>query len=155
MPRCDALQGQTGRPRPRKLRDLAAELVGMHIQGNEHSSAEDAVAALRIYRALRTEWERWVVHKRTKNREGMRRALQAAQALVQALTAKSVGGAAAAVVATATSSGSGTAAAVAVAAKASGVQVLTAGLTRKQAVAATTFASRARSLQTSLSEYSA
>ena len=44
--------------RPRKLQALAREFLGWHIQGAEHSPAEDAVAALRLYKLRMSEWER-------------------------------------------------------------------------------------------------
>lgn len=44
--------------RPRKLQALAKEFLGWEIQGAEHSPAEDAVAALRLYKLKMHEWER-------------------------------------------------------------------------------------------------
>ena len=44
--------------RPRRLRDLAREFLGWEIQGDAHSPAEDAVAALRLYKLKMSEWER-------------------------------------------------------------------------------------------------
>lgn len=46
--------------RPRKLQALAREFLGWDIQGAEHSPAEDAVAALRLYKLKMHEWERAV-----------------------------------------------------------------------------------------------
>lgn len=44
--------------RPRRLQWLAKEFLGWEIQGAEHSPAEDAVAALRLYKLKMSEWER-------------------------------------------------------------------------------------------------
>mmetsp|Transcript_5052 Transcript_5052/g.8872 ORF Transcript_5052/g.8872 Transcript_5052/m.8872 type:complete len:425 (-) Transcript_5052:164-1438(-) len=46
--------------RPRKLKDLALERLGMLIQtkGKEHSPVEDAYAALALYKLERIQWER-------------------------------------------------------------------------------------------------
>jgi RNA exonuclease 4 len=44
--------------RARKLRDLAREHLGLHIQDGAHSPLEDAIAALRLYKLRSTEWER-------------------------------------------------------------------------------------------------
>lgn len=49
-------QGATSRPR--RLKWLAQEHLGWQIQGAEHSPAEDAVAALRLYKLRMSEWER-------------------------------------------------------------------------------------------------
>lgn len=44
---------------PRKLRDLVLEKLGKHIQimGKAHSPVEDAIAAMDLYKAVRSEWE--------------------------------------------------------------------------------------------------
>lgn len=47
-----------GGTRPRKLQALAREHLQWEIQGDEHSPAEDAVAALRLYKLHMSEWER-------------------------------------------------------------------------------------------------
>lgn len=44
--------------RPRALRHLAKDFLGWEIQGGAHSPAEDAVAALRLYKLKMSEWER-------------------------------------------------------------------------------------------------
>ena len=44
--------------RPRKLQALAKEFLQWDIQGAAHSPAEDAVAALRLYKLRMSEWER-------------------------------------------------------------------------------------------------
>jgi RNA exonuclease 4 len=45
------------RPKPRRLRDLAAEVLGLAIQGGAHSPVDDARAALYLYQRCRREWE--------------------------------------------------------------------------------------------------
>ena len=45
------------KPKPRRLRDLAAEVLGLAIQGGAHSPVDDARAALYLYQAVRREWE--------------------------------------------------------------------------------------------------
>ena len=49
---------QNAAKKPRKLRDLAQDLLGMSIQGGEHSSVEDARAALLLYRLASSAWEK-------------------------------------------------------------------------------------------------
>ena len=44
--------------RPRRLKWLASEFLGWEIQGATHNPAEDAVAALRLYKLKMSEWER-------------------------------------------------------------------------------------------------
>lgn len=45
--------------RPRKLKDLVLEKLGKEIQifGKAHSPVEDAIAAMDLYKAVRSEWE--------------------------------------------------------------------------------------------------
>ncbi|KAL4859866.1 RNA exonuclease 4 [Chlorella vulgaris] len=50
---------RTGKLKPRALRHLAAEQLGLAIQVGEHSPVDDARAALYIYLKHRKEWERW------------------------------------------------------------------------------------------------
>lgn len=45
------------RPKPRRLRDLASEVLGLTIQGGAHSPVDDARAALYLYQRFRKEWE--------------------------------------------------------------------------------------------------
>ncbi|KAI3438587.1 hypothetical protein D9Q98_001011 [Chlorella vulgaris] len=52
-------QARTGKLKPRALRHLAAEQLGLAIQVGEHSPVDDARAALYIYLKHRKEWERW------------------------------------------------------------------------------------------------
>ncbi len=49
-----------GKMRPRKLRDLVKEHVGLVIQkeGEAHSSVDDAKATMELYKVARDEWER-------------------------------------------------------------------------------------------------
>jgi RNA exonuclease 4 len=44
---------------PRKLRDLSLEILGKQIQviGKAHSSVEDAIASMDLYKAVRPQWE--------------------------------------------------------------------------------------------------
>ena len=51
--------------RPRKLRNLTLDYLGLDIQrpGMEHSPAEDARAAMALYRLARPHWERVVSHE--------------------------------------------------------------------------------------------
>jgi RNA exonuclease 4 len=46
------------RPKPRRLRDLAAEHLALAIQGGAHSPVDDARAALYLYQRVRREWEK-------------------------------------------------------------------------------------------------
>lgn len=45
------------RPKPRRLRDLAAEHLGLAIQDDSHSPVDDARAALYLYKRHRKQWE--------------------------------------------------------------------------------------------------
>ncbi|CAM9880947.1 unnamed protein product, partial [Discosporangium mesarthrocarpum] len=52
-------QGKAGgKLKPRALRKLADEYLGIVIQEGQHDPAEDARAALALYKCVRTEWER-------------------------------------------------------------------------------------------------
>ena len=44
--------------KPRRLKHLAEQFLGWQIQGGVHNPAEDAVAALRLYKLKMNEWER-------------------------------------------------------------------------------------------------
>jgi len=44
--------------KPRRLKHLAEQFLGWHIQGGVHNPAEDAVAALRLYKLKMNDWER-------------------------------------------------------------------------------------------------
>ncbi|KAK7789195.1 hypothetical protein R5R35_014108 [Gryllus longicercus] len=48
------------------LRNLARVVLGVNIQGGEHSSVQDAKATLQLYMAYRNEWEKYVHEKFTK-----------------------------------------------------------------------------------------
>ncbi|EFN57440.1 hypothetical protein CHLNCDRAFT_21343 [Chlorella variabilis] len=52
------MQARTGKLKPRALRHLATEQLGLTIQEGEHSPVEDARAALYLYLKHRKEWER-------------------------------------------------------------------------------------------------
>lgn len=47
-----------GKRRPQALRQLAKKELGLEIQTGEHSSVDDARAALYLYHKVRKEWER-------------------------------------------------------------------------------------------------
>ncbi|KAI8475493.1 MAG: ribonuclease H-like domain-containing protein [Monoraphidium minutum] len=49
-----------GKRRPQALRQLAKKELGLDIQEGEHSSVDDARAALYLYHKVRREWERAV-----------------------------------------------------------------------------------------------
>ena len=50
----------TGRHKPRSLKELAFQFLGLDIQIGEHSSVEDARAALRLYQIHQNNWEIWI-----------------------------------------------------------------------------------------------
>ena len=56
---------------PKKLKTLAKDKLGMSIQeeGVPHSSVEDSVAALELYKKHRVKWERAVAYKVGRTRE--------------------------------------------------------------------------------------
>ncbi len=51
-------KGPSGKLKPRALRVLASQELGLTIQEGEHSPVEDARAALYLYHRHRKEWER-------------------------------------------------------------------------------------------------
>ena len=55
---------QMGTMKPRPLRVLAKVLLRRNIQGAEHSSVEDAVATLDVYRTVSKMWEKAMAKKR-------------------------------------------------------------------------------------------
>ena len=57
-----------GKMRPRKLRDLVKEHVGLIIQkdGEAHSSVDDAKATMELYKAVREEWEKEIEKAESK-----------------------------------------------------------------------------------------
>ena len=63
---------QNAAKKPRKLRDLAKEMLGISIQenaaarGGEHSSVEDARASLLLYKLASTAWEKELAAKAAK-----------------------------------------------------------------------------------------
>jgi RNA exonuclease 4 len=58
---------------PRKLRDLVKDFLGWNIQdpGAAHSSIEDALAALALYKKARPEWEAYISRKLREERRKM------------------------------------------------------------------------------------
>lgn len=56
--------------RPRKLRDLVKENLGLSIQqpGQAHDSTEDASATMNLFRLVREEWERELEEKSSKKK---------------------------------------------------------------------------------------
>lgn len=56
--------------RPRKLRDLVKENLGLDIQraGQSHDSTEDARATMQLFRLVREEWERDLEEKASKKK---------------------------------------------------------------------------------------
>lgn len=56
---------------PRKLRDLVGEKLGREIQadGQPHSSYEDAVAAMDLYKLVRKKWEKVMDYKIRKTKQ--------------------------------------------------------------------------------------
>jgi len=67
-------QGALG-PRQRKLKVLAEEILGLKIQTGEHNPAEDALAALRLYKLHQGEFEREARREQNRNaaRSGKKR----------------------------------------------------------------------------------
>ncbi len=57
-----------GKMRPRKLRDLVKENVGLIIQkdGEAHSSVDDARATMELYKSVREEWEKEIEKQEAK-----------------------------------------------------------------------------------------
>ena len=53
-----------GHQRPKRLKHLAEQFLGLAIQDGEHDPAEDARAALAIYRHFRRDWEGGLVRGR-------------------------------------------------------------------------------------------
>lgn len=55
-----------GKLRPRKLRDLVKEHLGLDIQkdGQEHTSIEDAQATMKLFKSVIEEWEKSVASKK-------------------------------------------------------------------------------------------
>ena len=51
------LKNGLGKLRPRKLQALAEDLLGEHIQSGEHSSVEDAIATMNVFKLYRERWE--------------------------------------------------------------------------------------------------
>ena len=47
--------------RCRRLVDLAKSFLGVTIQNGEHSSVEDAAAAMSLYQLVKDDWDEWVL----------------------------------------------------------------------------------------------
>jgi RNA exonuclease 4 len=61
-----------GKLRPRKLRDLVYEYVmGMEIQkkGQAHSSVEDAIGVMEVYKSVRDGWEKYLDEKKNPKKK--------------------------------------------------------------------------------------
>lgn len=54
--------------KPHALRYLAKTILGVTIQDDEHDPAEDARAALLLYKHLRKDWEQWIKRKGLKRK---------------------------------------------------------------------------------------
>jgi RNA exonuclease 4 len=63
-----------GKLRPRKLRDLVKEHLGLTIQkeGEAHTSVEDAQATLKLYKSARETWEK-ELEKKAASGKGFKR----------------------------------------------------------------------------------
>jgi len=52
------------------LKKLTKVILGLDVQGGEHSSVEDAQATMLLYRKVRNEWEKELRKKKSNNNEG-------------------------------------------------------------------------------------
>lgn len=57
---------QLGIARPPSLKRLAKEILKINIQGSEHSSIEDAYAAMQLYKMFNKDWERQIREKKQR-----------------------------------------------------------------------------------------
>lgn len=57
---------QLGIDRPPSLKKLAKEILKIDIQGSEHSSIEDAYAAMQLYKMFNQDWERQLREKKQR-----------------------------------------------------------------------------------------
>ena len=66
--------------KPKRLKKLAAEFLGLQIQTGEHSPQEDAMAALYLYQKFQARWdialEQRALHKRASKKERREQALK-------------------------------------------------------------------------------
>ncbi|KAG1673239.1 hypothetical protein FOA52_013119 [Chlamydomonas sp. UWO 241] len=81
------------KPRPRALRHLAREQLGMVIQDGQHSPVDDARAALYVYHKHRKEWERGIASGTMRKSVAVQQSLR--KAVRESLEARAVSGAAA------------------------------------------------------------
>jgi RNA exonuclease 4 len=67
---------------PRKLKDLVKDFLGWNIQeaGAAHSSVEDALAALALYKKARPEWEAFISRKLREERRKLNQARKVSNA---------------------------------------------------------------------------
>jgi RNA exonuclease 4 len=63
--------------KPHALRYLTKTILGVTIQEGEHDPAEDARAALLLYKHLKKDWERWMKEKMSKMRGQRKKAVTA------------------------------------------------------------------------------
>lgn len=61
----DAFGGKTP-----SLKRLSERMLGVQVQEGEHSSVQDAQAAVRLYTMFRKEWEKAIVDRRRARRAG-------------------------------------------------------------------------------------
>jgi len=58
------------------LKRLSERYIGVKVQTGEHSSVQDAQAAVRLYTMVRTEWEREIIEKRGRKFQGQKKPLK-------------------------------------------------------------------------------
>lgn len=66
---------RNGKKRPRKLKDLAKEVLGIDIQreGEAHDSVQDANAAMGLYQKAQKEWEKLILIQNKKKQGKLRK----------------------------------------------------------------------------------
>jgi len=65
---CPVIHKLTDKKQP-SLKFLSAELLGKEIQKGPHSSLEDAMAAMDVYKVVEDQWERLLIPQSTENSE--------------------------------------------------------------------------------------